>query len=347
MKKFDLLTTVETGGCSAKISASQLKNILSDLPKNSDKRLLVGVDTHDDAGVFKLTDEIGLIQTTDFFPPICSDAYDFGQIAASNSLSDVYAMGGDAISVLNLVMFPSTKIPMEVLKDILKGGFDKVKEANAVIAGGHTIDDYPPKYGLAVSGTVHPNKIIKNCGLRKGDVLILTKPIGTGIIIGGRRMNIVSNADYNLAIDTMKQLNKDGSKIMQKYNVIGATDITGFGLLGHALKMAIASNVTVKISANKIPVISGAYNLAEQGCLPCGIFKNQTFIEENSCEIRKNIDFNLFMLACDPQTSGGLLMGISTENADSAIKDLKKAGYKSTSIIGEVLESENNALIFN
>lgn len=345
MEKFDLLTTVEAGGCSAKLSAAQLNDVLSDLPECSDERLLVGIDTHDDAGVYKLTDEIGLIQTTDFFPPVCSDGYDFGQIAAANSLSDVYAMGGEAVSALNLVMFPSTKIPMEVLKEILRGGIDKVNEAGAVIAGGHTIDDYPPKYGLAVSGTVHPDKIIKNSGLRENDVLILTKPIGSGIIVGGKRINVANECDYALAVETMKQLNRAGAGVMQKCNVTGATDITGFGLLGHTLKMAIASEVTVEIFADKIPLLPGAYDLAEQGCLPCGIFKNQQFIEENHSHIEKGVDFNHFLLGCDPQTSGGLLMGVSPENAKFAIKDLKQAGYLSTAIVGTVIKKNEYNLV--
>ena len=338
MKEFDLLTTVEAGGCSAKLSASQLKDALSSLPKMTDERLLVDIDTHDDAGVYKLTEELAIIVTTDFFPPVCSDGYDFGQIAAANSLSDVYAMGGEAVTALNLVMFPSMRIPMNVLKEILRGGTDKVLEAGAVIAGGHTIDDYPPKYGLAVTGTIHPDEIITNSGLRPGDVLVLTKPIGCGIIIGGRRLNLTADLHYDGALDMMKQLNKRGAEVMRKYDVSGATDVTGFGLLGHALKMAQASDVTATLFSENIPILPGAYELAEDGCLPCGIFKNQTFIEENDCRIDDDVDFNHFMIACDPQTSGGLLMGVRPEDVQHVVRDLKERGYGAATAVGEVTE---------
>ena len=192
MTKFDLLSTVVYGGCSAKLPANELNKALADLPKTPNKNLLVDIETHDDAGVYKINDEVALIQTTDFFPPVCSDPFEFGQIAAANSLSDVYAMGGKAITALNIVMFPA-KVPLEILKEILKGGIDKVLEADCVMVGGHTVVDDVPKYGLAVTGVVHPQKIITNSAAKAGDVLILTKPIGAGIIMAGKRINEISN----------------------------------------------------------------------------------------------------------------------------------------------------------
>ncbi|MFH1777483.1 MAG: selenide, water dikinase SelD [Candidatus Omnitrophota bacterium] len=341
----DLLATIESGGCSAKISAQALREALRGLPKITDERLLVNIDTHDDAGVYKLTEDIALIHTTDFFPPVCSEPYEFGQIAAANSLSDVYAMGGKAISALNLVMFPSKKMSLEVLKEILRGGSDMLQQADAVIAGGHTIDDDPLKYGLAVTGIVHPERIITNTAAQHGDILVLTKPLGVGIIISARKLNIVSDEHYDVALNTMKQLNAKGAQIMQQFNVKGATDITGFGLLGHALKMAYASRVTMEIHADKLPFLPGAYELAERGCLPCGVFKNQQFTEQDT-EISEGVDFNKIMIASDAQTSGGLLISIAAAKAEDLVLACHKAGYHEARIIGKVTNKKQKFLLF-
>ncbi len=297
--------------------------------------LLVGINTFDDAGVYKITDEIALIQTTDFFPPVCSDPHEFGQIAAANSLSDVYAMGGKPITALNLMMFPEEQIPLDVYTEILKGGNDKVVESGAVIIGGHTINDYPPKYGLAVTGIVHPEKIITNSNAEVGDVLILTKPIGSGIIVAGQKLDEVSQDDYRNALENMKLLNKEASEVMQKYNVKAATDITGFSFLGHALKMAQASDVSFSIRSKKIPLLSGAYELADLGCFPGACFRNQSYVERN-CSFR-NVDYNLKMLMFDAQTSGGILMCVRAADVDSVLKELRET-YPQTEIVGEVEE---------
>ena len=203
--KYDLLNLVEQGGCSAKLSASELQKALDGLPKIKNKNLLVDIETHDDAGVFKINDDYAIIQTTDFFPPVCSDAYDFGQIAAANALSDVYAMGGQVLTALNIVLFPA-KLPMEILKEILRGGHDKVIESGGVIVGGHTIADDIPKYGLAVSGWIHPDNIITNSDAKPGDILLLTKPLGTGVAIAAKKVELGEIETYNEAIETMKQL---------------------------------------------------------------------------------------------------------------------------------------------
>jgi selenide,water dikinase len=341
---FDLLSTVEYGGCSAKLSADKLSEALKDLPKITNERLLVGIDTHDDAGVYKLTDDLAIILTTDFFPPVCSDPHDFGEIAAANALSDVYAMGGTAIAALNLCMFPSAKIPLDVLSEILRGGLQKIKEAGAVVAGGHTIDDYPPKYGLAVTGTVHPGKIITNDKAKPGDMLILTKPIGSGVIIAGKRIGGVSDGDYKACLDNMKLLNKAGAEIMQVFGVRCATDVTGFSLLGHALKMAQASNVTLEINSIDVPMLPGAYELAESGCIPGAAFRNLEFVQAHTV-FEKDVDYSMKMLCCDAQTSGGLLMCVPEWKADECKANLIDRGYDRTDIIGRVVQKREKALV--
>jgi selenide,water dikinase len=341
---FDLLSTVEHGGCSAKLPAQKLSEALKDLPKIVNERLLVGIETHDDAGVYKLTDDLAIILTTDFFPPVCSDPFEFGQIAAANALSDVFAMGGKAIAALNLCMFPSAKIPLDVLRDILRGGLQKIEEAGAVVAGGHTIDDYPPKYGLAVTGIVHPDKIITNDKARPGDILILTKPVGAGVIIAGKRIGDVSDANYIACLDNMKLLNKAGAEIMQEFGVRCATDITGFGLLGHGLTMAQASNVTLEIDSAFLPVLSGAYELAENGCLPGAAFRNQEFAEQD-CLFDKDVDYSMKMLCCDAQTSGGLLMCVPEVRADELKMALIDKGYQRTEIIGRVRKKGEKSVV--
>lgn len=333
--KVDLLQMVEYGGCSAKISPKQLEEILKYLPLPQDPNILVDIDTHDDAGVYRVNDDLALVLTTDFFPPVCSDPYEFGQIAAANSISDVYAMGGDPILALNIMMFPAAKLPMEAYADILKGGFDKAAEAGVRIIGGHTIDDFPPKYGLAVVGYVHPQKIITNASAQPGDCLILTKPVGMGVIMAAQRLGMSDEADVNEAKRLMKLLNKSGAEVMKKHHIKCATDITGFGLAGHAMKMAKASKVSIKIEMKKVPLIGNTYNLVDDGCIPGASFRNLEFVEEHLFEV-PSLDYNLKMIAFDAQTSGGLLMCVSPYSVESVLKDLHDAGLTSSAIIGEV-----------
>ncbi len=280
--KVDLLQMVESGGCSAKISPRQLEEFLKYLPLPEDPNILVDIDTHDDAGVYRVNNDLALVFTTDFFPPVCSDPYEFGQIAAANSISDVYAMGGTPVIALNIMMFPSSKLPLDAYAEILKGGADIAAEAGVRIIGGHTIDDFPPKYGLAVIGYIHPEKIITNSGARPGDLLILTKPVGTGVILAGQRMKMASEDDVNLAKKLMKTLNFSGAEVMKKYNIKGATDITGYGLAGHALKMARASNVSMELNLNKVPLIGDTFRLVDEGCIPGASFRNLDFVENDS-----------------------------------------------------------------
>jgi selenide, water dikinase len=341
--KTDLLKMVEYGGCSAKISPKQLEEILKFLPLPEDPNILVDIDTHDDAGVYRINDELAIVLTTDFFPPVCSDPYEFGQIAAANSISDIYAMGADPVLALNIMMFPAAKLPMEAYADILKGGFDKASEAGVRIIGGHTIDDTPPKYGLAVVGFVNPGRIITNAGARPGDNLILTKPLGTGIIMTGQRFGMSDEQDINEAIRLMKLLNNKGAEVMKKFNVRGATDITGFGLAGHALKMARASKVSFGIDMKMVNLIGNTYNLVDDGCIPGASFRNLEFAEKD-IDFAPEMDYNLKMIAFDAQTSGGLLISVSQADTGMILKELKKAGLNDSSVIGNVMESEGKQL---
>lgn len=334
--RFDLLTTVEQGGCSAKLPPDVLFAALGTLPAQTDPRLMVGIATGDDAGVYRLTDDIALIETTDFFPPICSDPYDFGQIAAANALSDVYAMGGRVLTAMNLVMFPATGIPFEVLHEIVRGGQDKVAEAGGLVVGGHTIADYPPKFGLAVTGMVHPDRLINNANAEPGQVLILSKPVGTGALVAGQRLGQAQADDYTRALDAMKQLNREASLIMQEFGVRAATDITGFGLLGHALNIAKASSVTMEINARQIPSLPGALELIDAGCIPGAAFRNLSHVEQHT-DFAGDLPYGAKMLALDPQTSGGMLMCAPADQVEAILTALHLRGCPQAAVIGRTL----------
>ncbi|MBA4322960.1 MAG: selenide, water dikinase SelD [Odoribacter sp.] len=333
--KTDLLKMVEQGGCSSKIPPKQLEEVLRHLPVPEDPDILVNIDTHDDAGVYRLNEDLAIVFTTDFFPPVCSDPYEFGQIAAANSISDVYAMGGTPVLALNIMMFPASKLPLEVYGEILKGGFDKAKEAGVKIIGGHTIDDSPPKYGLAVIGFAHPKKLTTNAGAKPGDYLILTKPVGSGIIMAGHRLGMTGEADLKEALENMKLLNRSGAVVMQKFGITGATDITGFGLAGHALKMARASNVSISISMETVPLLNGTLKLVDDGCIPGASFTNLDYAETDTF-FSEDINYNLKMIAFDAQTSGGLLISIGSGRADEMLAELKSAGLTNAAIVGKV-----------
>jgi len=346
MGKFNLLSTVEYGGCSAKLSPKQLEGVLAGFPVATDPRLLVDITTHDDAGVYLLNEDTALIFTTDFFPPICSDAYEFGQIAAANALSDVYAMGGKPLMALNIMMFASSQIPVEEFGEILKGGYSKVSEAGALIVGGHTIDDHPPKYGLAVIGTIHPDKLQSNATARPGDKLILTKPVGTGALVAAQRNGLCTGKGYRAALEQMKLLNRYGAEIAERYEVHSTTDITGFGLLGHALKLADASKVSLRIISRSIPLLEEAYTIFDSGCIPGASFRNLEFTADHIHYVR-NTDYNLKMLAHDAQTSGGLLLSVAAKDAPALLEELKASQWhKKAAVIGEVLERSPRSIYF-
>jgi selenide,water dikinase len=299
--------------------------------------IMVDIDTHDDAGVYRLNDETALIFTTDFFPPICSDPFEFGEIAASNALSDVYAMGGTPLLSLNLLMFSSAEMPLSAFEQILQGGHSKIKEAGALVMGGHTIEDHPPKYGLAVVGTVHPDKLITNAAAKPGDLLVLTKPLGIGVLVAAQRLKMVREDAYRKGLEQMKLLNKWGAEVMTRHGIACATDVTGFGLLGHALKMAEASNVSLAVRSRDLPIIDQAVELANDGCLPGASFRNLDFVQP-SLHVNKLVEPHLKMLAADAQTSGGLLMCVPPEKLDAVLADLEATGkHPQTKVIGEVL----------
>ena len=342
--KVDLLQMVESGGCSAKISPKQLESILKHLPLPVDPDILVDVDTHDDAGVYKVNEDLALVLTTDFFPPVCSDPYEFGQIAAANSISDVYAMGGTPVVALNLMMFPASKLPLEALASILRGGSDKAEEAGVRILGGHTIDDPVPKYGLTVVGYIHPEKIITNAGARPGDSLILTKSLGTGVVLAGQRLDMADKSDVSEAIMSMKLLNRSAAEVMKKYGLKGATDITGFGLAGHALKMAKASNVTICLNMKQVSLIGNTYRLVDEGCIPGASFRNLDYAESMTY-FSPGLDYNMKMIAFDAQTSGGLLMSVPDIMTERIVAELKNSGLIHSSVIGKVIERGETLLV--
>ena len=315
-----------------------MSQVLRHLPKIENENLLVGLDTSDDAAVYYLNEETALVQTVDFFTPIVDEPYLFGQIAAANALSDVYAMGGKPLTALNIVGFPTCSLPLTVLEEILRGGAEKVIEAGAVIAGGHTIQDDEPKYGLSILGTVHPKKIMTNGGAQVGDSLILTKPLGTGIIATATKGGLVSEEVREKAIQSMVTLNKRAAELMQEFEAHSCTDITGFGFLGHAWEMAKASEVTLEIEMNHVPVLPGAREYANFGLVPAGAYQNREYLQ-GKVEFQGQIDQVDQDLLFDPQTSGGLLIALSGENAQKFL-----AAYPEGVLIGRILEKSSGII---
>jgi selenide,water dikinase len=300
-----------------------LVEALEALPPSYHPDLLVSFGTADDAAVYRINDRQALVQTVDFFPPIVDDPYDFGRIAAANALSDIYAMGGRPLTALNIVCFPSGTMPAEILTSILKGATNKIEEAGAIIVGGHSIKDKELKYGIAATGLIDPNRIITNAHARIGDKLFLTKPLGTGLITTGIKNNIVSAELTALVTAQMAQLNKEASELMIRFDADAATDITGYGLLGHALEMAQASRVTIRIFSELLPLMPEVLQLAEAGMIPGGAKANREFVQEHA-HIPDTIDENLVHVMYDPQTSGGLLIAVAEEKAERFDQDLKR-----------------------
>lgn len=326
------------GGCNAKIGPGNLEHLLADLPKSHHENLLVGFDSADDAAVIKINDEVALIQTLDFFPTMVTDPYLFGQIAATNALSDVYAMGGEVLSALNIVAFPEEK-DLTILKEILRGGAEKVQEAGAILAGGHSIHDHSVKYGLAVTGTAHPNKIYQNNTPKVGDHLILTKPLGVGIITTGYTVGEVTDEAFKEATDNMTTLNKYAMTILKKYPITSCTDVTGFGLAGHLHEM-LAGRFSAVIDHQMIPYIKDAYRAAKEFILTAGGQRNRNYLSPYlDFQIS---DFAIEELLFDPQTSGGLLVSIPAENVEAALAELKNEGVyaKDFGIVTEKQASE-------
>jgi selenide,water dikinase len=302
------------------------------------------METADDAGVYVLTEEIALIQTLDFFTPIVNDPYTFGQIAAANALSDVYAMGGRPLTALNIVCYPSATVPKEVLQAILAGGLNKIHEAGALLVGGHSVDDTELKYGLSVTGLVHPQRVLTNAGARPGDCLLLTKPLGTGIIATAAKGKIASPEAKAQAAAVMTALNRLAAECLEGFAVHALTDITGFGLLGHALEMAVASQVELTLYPSRVPVLEAAREYAAMGLVPAGTFANRNFCEK-SLKISPDLEAVTLDLLADAQTNGGLLIAVAQEHAVDLLACLQERGVSAAAIIGEVTAPGLGSLI--
>lgn len=301
----------------------------------------MGFDTSDDACVYQVREDLALLQTVDFFPPVVDDPYQFGQIAAANSLSDIYAMGGNPSLALNLLCVPNC-LPLDMVKAILEGGYSKVREAGAVIAGGHTIEDVEPKYGLCVSGFLHPREVWSNAGARVGDVLLLTKPLGTGIATTAAKADLLSEEQLRLAVETMAALNKYGRDALAGLEVHACTDVTGFGLLGHAFEMAEGSGVTVELNAKALPVLPGIADLATMGIIPQGAYQNREYLKEKVL-LSDTVPEYLRDIFYDPQTSGGLLAAIPERQSQEALHRLEHTGIKGV-VVGAVMSRKSTSV---
>lgn len=332
------------GGCGCKIGPADLSQVLRNLPPaEPNPNLLVGLDTSDDAGVYKLNDELALVQTLDFFTPIVDDPYSFGQIAAANAISDIYAMGAKPLTVLNIVAFPISTLDKRILSEILRGAGDKVKEAGATLVGGHSIDDKEPKFGLAVTGLVHPDKVRSNAGSKVGDKIILTKPIGVGIMTTSIKNDKLSTEEITRVTQVMSTLNKTAAEVMEGYDVHACTDVTGFGLMGHSLEMAKGSGVEIRIRKSDVPVLPRVRELAEQGLVPGGSKNNYAHVED-SVRFPEQMDQIDRWILCDAVTSGGLLISVSGDEADKLHQELVNAGVEAQ-IIGEVTASGSGQIV--
>ncbi len=324
-------------GCGAGI----LAQLLEGLPVHQDPDLLVGFDKSDDASVYRVSPELALVQTLDFFPPIADDPYEFGQIAAANALSDVYAMGGEPKLAQNIMCIPED-MPREAVHQMLRGGYEKVFEAGALITGGHSILDKEPKYGLAVTGFVHPDKVLKNAGARPGDVLFLTKPLGIGVLTTAAKKGLCTRETMEKACQLMKTLNKSARDCMVKYRVHACTDVTGFGLMGHAYEMAQGSQVTLQLDTEAIQVIPEARELAAQGNFPGGMQRNRNYSAHAvDCGSISREEQDLLF---DPETSGGLLMAVDPADGDKLYEELRQC-VPCAQRIGTVLPYEGGAYI--
>ena len=321
-------------GCACKLRPQELERVLAKLPLPADPSVLVGVETSDDAAVYKLTDDLAIVQTVDFFTPIADDPYDFGAISAANSLSDIYAMGARPLFALNIVGFPSNRLPMEVLHRILLGALDKAAEAGVSVIGGHTVDDTEPKYGMAVTGVVHPDRVVTNAAARPGDQIVLTKPIGTGIIATAVKRGLADEATTRQAIALMAALNRDAAEVMVEVGVSACTDVTGFGLLGHLRGMTAGAGVDAAVYADRVPVLEAARTFAGAGVVPGGTRDNLAFVEphvdwgEDISEVQK-------LVLADAQTSGGLLIAVPAKRLEALLAALAERGVVGAAHIGE------------
>lgn len=308
-----------------------------------DPNLIVGMDRPDDAGVYRITQEIALIQTLDFFTPIVDDPYDFGQVAVANALSDVYAMGGRPLLAMNIICFPVNDMDISVLHEVLRGGTDKMIEAGVLLVGGHSVEDKEIKYGLSVTGTVHPDRVLANTGGRPGDVLVLTKPLGTGIISTAIKGEVGDASAEEKIIRSMKALNRIPAEIMAGYEVHACTDITGFGLIGHACEMIEGTDVGMTIQASRVPVFPEAHDYAAMGLIPAGAYRNQAF-RSAMVHAAAGVTDDLVMILHDPQTSGGLLICLAADQAAELVERLHGHGMVDAAVIGEITSGNSGKI---
>jgi selenide,water dikinase len=318
------------------MAPGDLDRALCGLVFPTDENVIVGLERADDAGVYRISDELALIQTVDFFTPIVDDPYWFGQIAAANALSDVYAMGGTPKTAMNLVAFPVKDMELSVLRQVIQGGLDKLAEAAVVLIGGHSIEDKELKYGLSVTGIVHPAKVLTKKNLRPGDRLVLTKPLGTGIVNTAIKAAMASAQLTDQTTRLMAALNRDAANVMLNFDIGACTDVTGFGLLGHLAEMVSGSGTSAKIYADRVPVISEALEFAAMGLIPAGAYKNREF-RESMITVADTVGRSRQDVLFDPQTSGGLLISVSGRQAEALVAALKNAGIGDASQIGEIM----------
>ena len=341
MDDIKLTKLSKCAGCGAKVGAGVLSQLLEGIRVHHDPNLIVGFDKSDDASVYKVSDELAIVQTVDFFPPIDDDPYTFGQIAATNALSDIYAMGAEPKLCLNIMAVPES-MPREAVHAMLRGGYDKVYEAGALITGGHSIHDDEPKYGLAVTGFAHPDKVLTNSGAKEGDVLFLTKPLGIGVATTAARAGLVSEETREFAVQLMTTLNKSARDAMVRYRVHACTDVTGFSLLGHLLEMTQGSGLSARIDTKKITFLPEVLELARMGVLPAGLYRNRSFAEASVDA--GSVELAVQDLLYDPQTAGGLLIAAHPDDAD-ALQDALEASVPCAQRIGCLLAYDGGARI--
>ena len=344
VKPFRLTESVKAAGCASKLSPAALDKVLGKLPRQHDPNVLVGFDHADDAGVYQIAPDQALVQTVDFFTPVVDDPYVFGQIAATNALSDIYAMGGKPVTSLALVCFPD-KAELEILERILAGGLSKMVEAGCVVIGGHSIRDDEPKFGYAVTGLIHPQKVLANAGAQLGDALIFTKALGTGVISTAIKKGKAEPAWIDAAVESMTTLNKQAAEVIQRgdFHIHAMTDVTGFGMIGHAREMALASSISFRLHAGRIPVLPGALECIRAGYVPGGLNNNRDFAE-CMVDYEAGVPQDLRSLLYDPQTAGGLLISVASEDSAQLRQSLNAAEVPAVQI-GEVV-ARTKPLIF-
>lgn len=336
IKDIRLTQTVKGAGCASKLSPGDLDRALCGLDLPVDPNLLVGLDQADDAGVYRVSADLALVQTLDFFPPMVDDPYSFGQIAAANALSDIYAMGGVPKTAMNIVAFPVKTMDISILRAVIEGGLNKLREAGVVLVGGHTVEDSELKYGLSVTGYIHPDRILTKKNLQSGDRLILTKPVGTGIVSTAIKAGLADQHLTDRVTLAMSTLNRDAAMVMEDYQVHACTDITGFGFLGHLAEMVVDSGHGVRIIAADVPMYPEALEWAAMGLIPSGAYNNRNF-RGAFVDFGTGVSQKVQDLLFDPQTSGGLLIAVAAEDAERLVASLKAKGVKSAAIVGEVV----------